>query len=215
MAVRNDFTAGEVLAAADLNDTFAEKADYPSGGSNGDLLTKSGTSTAWAAPSVAGLTLITAETLAAVSSVTINTCFTSTYDNYVMYFSLTGSTNNNVLLQMRNAGSTITAANYQWWQVGHTNAGNNGNAASLGQTSWRIAQADSSVPGVGFVNFYQPLTSRAHVLNGGASGFTGTDTSTQFTGFRYSASQAFDSIVVTASSGNISGSLRIYGLQKS
>jgi hypothetical protein len=25
MAVRNDFTAGEVLAAADLNDTFAEK----------------------------------------------------------------------------------------------------------------------------------------------------------------------------------------------
>ena len=27
MAVRNDFTAGEVLAAADLNDTFASKAD--------------------------------------------------------------------------------------------------------------------------------------------------------------------------------------------
>ena len=28
MAVRNDFTAGEVLAAADLNDTFASKVDY-------------------------------------------------------------------------------------------------------------------------------------------------------------------------------------------
>jgi len=27
MAIRNDFTAGEVLAAADLNDTFAAKAD--------------------------------------------------------------------------------------------------------------------------------------------------------------------------------------------
>ncbi|MCF8543089.1 MAG: hypothetical protein K9G24_08420, partial [Candidatus Nanopelagicales bacterium] len=27
MAVRDDFTAGEVLAAADLNDTFASKAD--------------------------------------------------------------------------------------------------------------------------------------------------------------------------------------------
>jgi hypothetical protein len=27
MAVRNDFTAGEVLAAADLNDTFASKLD--------------------------------------------------------------------------------------------------------------------------------------------------------------------------------------------
>jgi len=27
MAIRDDFTAGEVLAAADLNDTFASKAN--------------------------------------------------------------------------------------------------------------------------------------------------------------------------------------------
>jgi hypothetical protein len=31
MAVRNDFTAGEVLAAADLNDTFAEKVPFAYG----------------------------------------------------------------------------------------------------------------------------------------------------------------------------------------
>jgi hypothetical protein len=31
MAVRNDFTAGEVLAAADLNDTFAAKLDLAGG----------------------------------------------------------------------------------------------------------------------------------------------------------------------------------------
>jgi hypothetical protein len=31
MAVRNDFTAGEVLAAADLNDTFASKLDLAGG----------------------------------------------------------------------------------------------------------------------------------------------------------------------------------------
>jgi hypothetical protein len=31
MAVRNDFTAGEVLAAADLNDTFGSKADKANG----------------------------------------------------------------------------------------------------------------------------------------------------------------------------------------
>jgi hypothetical protein len=31
MAVRNDFTAGEVLAAADLNDTFASKLPYSFG----------------------------------------------------------------------------------------------------------------------------------------------------------------------------------------
>lgn len=32
MAVRDDFTAGEVLAAADLNDTFASKGDINSNG---------------------------------------------------------------------------------------------------------------------------------------------------------------------------------------
>ena len=31
MAIRNDFTAGEVLAAADLNDTFASKVPYAYG----------------------------------------------------------------------------------------------------------------------------------------------------------------------------------------
>ena len=38
MAVRNDFTAGEVLAAADLNDTFAAKADVLSPTFGGDVL---------------------------------------------------------------------------------------------------------------------------------------------------------------------------------
>ena len=54
MAVRDDFAPGEVLAAADLNDTFddlrdglASKADYPSGGSDNNVLVKSGTSAAW------------------------------------------------------------------------------------------------------------------------------------------------------------------------
>ena len=47
MAVRDDFSAGEVLAAADLNDTFAAKLDYPSGGANGDALIKDGASAVW------------------------------------------------------------------------------------------------------------------------------------------------------------------------
>ena len=38
MAVRNDFTAGEVLAAADLNDTFAEKVGNSIVDAKGDLI---------------------------------------------------------------------------------------------------------------------------------------------------------------------------------
>jgi len=171
---------------------------------------------AWtAAGGAPGLVHIATATLSAAASVTINTCFTATYANYVMYFSLTGSVDNNVLMQMRNAGSTITAANYSWFQVGFTNGNTSANAFSNGQTAWRIGQAASTIPAVGFVNFYEPLTSRAQMLNGGATGFDTTNASTQFTGFRYSTSQAFDSIVVSASTGNLSGTLRIYGLKNS
>jgi hypothetical protein len=49
MAIRDDFAPGEVLTASDLNDTFGSKADYPSGGSDGQALIKSGTTTAWGA----------------------------------------------------------------------------------------------------------------------------------------------------------------------
>jgi hypothetical protein len=47
MAIRNDFAPGEVLAAADLNDTFGSKLDYPAGGANGDALIKDGTAALW------------------------------------------------------------------------------------------------------------------------------------------------------------------------
>jgi hypothetical protein len=61
MAIRNDFTAGEVLAAADLNDTFGSKVNYPSGGADGNALIKSGTSAAWG--SAGGQTLISTTSL--------------------------------------------------------------------------------------------------------------------------------------------------------
>jgi hypothetical protein len=132
-----------------------------------------------------------------------------------MYYSLTGSVDNAVQLQMRNAGSTITAANYQWWQLGYTNGGSANNANFNTQTSWRIGRAAATIPGVGYVNFFEPLVSRAHVLNGAATGYTGIDTATNFLGLRYSANQAFDSIVVSASTGNLTGTLRVYGLKNS
>lgn len=47
MAVRTSWTAGDVLTAADLTDTFAAKIAYPSGGSDGNVLVKSGTAAAW------------------------------------------------------------------------------------------------------------------------------------------------------------------------
>ena len=51
------WSAGNVLTATDLNSALAAKAAYPSGGTNGNALIKSGTTTAWG--NAGSLTLIT------------------------------------------------------------------------------------------------------------------------------------------------------------
>lgn len=73
MAVKSSWSAGDVLTAADLTDTFAAKANYPAGGSNGQALTKSGTSTAWATISPHGNS---GEATVATSQTTTSTSYT-------------------------------------------------------------------------------------------------------------------------------------------
>jgi hypothetical protein len=128
MAVRDDFTAGEVLAAADLNDTFASKLPYsfgtatPSSPGDGELWVD--TSGSPNKPSVkfydgaafqpvAGLTLITTETFSAVSSVSINGCFTADYANYrIVVNGGIGSTSGDVTMRYRASGSDASGSDY-------------------------------------------------------------------------------------------------------
>jgi len=111
MAIRDDFTAGEVLAAADLNDTFASKIVYPSGGADGNALIKSGTSAAWG--TAGGLALVTSEDFTAVSSISINGAFTSSFDNYRVIGSLTtNSSGANLLARLRASGTDNTSSVY-------------------------------------------------------------------------------------------------------
>jgi hypothetical protein len=51
MTIKASWSAGDVLTAADLTDTLAAKAAYPTGGTNGQALVKSGTTTAWGSTS--------------------------------------------------------------------------------------------------------------------------------------------------------------------
>ena len=57
------------------------------------------------APSTSGLTLINTTSFSAVASQSISDVFSSTYDNYKILFSGTGSTGENIRIRMRVAGS--------------------------------------------------------------------------------------------------------------
>ena len=209
MAIRNDFTAGEVLAAADLNDTFGSKANYPSGGSNGDLLTKSGTTTAWAAPTPQGLTLITAESFSAVSAVNINGCFTSTHENYrIVIRCVLASGNADLGLRMRAAGADDTSANYAT-QFLRGDGSTASATRTTTQTSMVVAVANTAVTTASF-DLFSPNVSTPTV--GMAMSMWQIATPLiEPRGITHNVATAYDGFSIIPASSTVTGTIRIYG----
>jgi hypothetical protein len=232
------YASGEVLTAANLNITnsgipvFATTVtrDAAFGGTGEKTLAEgqfayledSNTTqyydgAAWQSVGVTpGLTLVATGTAAAAASVTVNTCFTSTYDEYLLVVDVTGSTLAQLYIQMRNAGSTITAANYQWWRMAYGNGGATDNVNTVGTTSWQFGFVNATVPSVANINLYDPVNSRIANHNAYSTTPNGTDTANNIisTGFRYTSAQAFDSFVMSVSAGTMTGTVRVYGLTK-
>ena len=233
------YASGEVLTAANLNITnsgipvFATTVtrDAAFGGTGEKTLAEGqfayieATNTtqyydgaAWqSVGTTAGLTLVATGTVAAAASVTVNTCFTSTYDEYLLVVDVAGTTLAQLNLQMRNAGSTITAANYQWWRTGFDSGGASQNTNTVSTTAWLFGYVqNASVPAVATVNIYDPLNSRNSVHNAFTTSINGTDSAVNVlnTGFRYSTAQAFDSFVLSVSAGTMTGTVRVYGYTK-
>jgi len=232
------FTSGQVLTAAQVTQTntgipvFAgtTERDAAFGGTGEKTLAEGqfayieATNTtqyydgvAWQSVGVTpGLTLVATGTASAAASVTVNTCFTSTYDEYLLVVDMTGSTLAQLNLQMRNAGSTITAANYQWWRMAYGNGGATDNINTSGATAWLFGFVNATIPSVATINIYDPVNSRIANHNAYATTINGTDTAVNVisTGFRYTSAQAFDSFVLSVSAGTMTGTIRVYGYTK-
>jgi hypothetical protein len=206
MAIRNDFAPGEVLAAADLNDTFGSKLDYPAGGSDGDLLAKDGTDAEWVAPEPPGLELITSESFSAVSSVSLNGCFTSTYLNYKIMLRASMSTAAALQFRMRQSSSDDTGSVYIFQHV-------------VGQSS--TASASTGTGTSGFFNsgnnatffacaseLFDPQIEANTVCQ---STFRGSAPSNGAIGTIVNTTTTYDGISISASTGNMTGAIRVYG----
>jgi hypothetical protein len=211
MAIRNDFAPGEVLAAADLNDTFGSKVDYPSGGADGDALIKSGTFAAWGA--VGGLTLITSESFSAVSSVSINGCFTSTYANYRLMIYADYSANTSLDMRLRSSGSDNSNSTYSSY-VGRGAYDNSGVSALTGNAANRFQVETSSAgtePSVLACDLFSPqAAANTYLLTIGAG-----ETRAGSGGGKFAASTSFDGFSIFPASGTITGTIRVYGYRNS
>jgi len=212
--------SSNAVAPAAKGDLVVGSATNDSGvlavGSAAQVLTVDSTTATglkWATPaSGAGMTFIAAETFSAVSSVSFNNVFTSTYRNYLVLFDWTGSANNSCKIRLRASGTDETGSNYNTQRFLAVNASTG--VYRVPGTSWEVMEQSVNANG-GYMYFFNPQTSNK--TTGIHTGYSNGDTAIEYlVGSNiYNASTSFDGFTFYPSSGTATGAIRVYGLANS
>lgn len=204
----------------------ATAADTPARlavGTNGQVLTAdstAGTGLAWATPSSGALVLISRTSYSNVASQAFDSVFSSTYKSYLINIEKTaGSANSNLLLQFRKNSTTVSTGSYYGNTFGYNYAGSVRNTASSGTTSLTImtGQGDQTSRWSNaqiYANFvgYTKTTGERSLINGIGLASEETWTTVIGGGLYDSGLDNCNGFILSASTGNIYGTVSIYGV---
>lgn len=154
-------------------------------------------------------------TATTASTISINTVFNSTYANYVVTYSLTGSTSSTPLnWRMRVSGADNSSASY--FQSGSyaTVAGTLAVLTTSAGTQFRIGAVESGSVGTGNINVFNPFDSglKTHMHH---SSIMQNGVQTEYIGDLFNLTTSFDGFTIYPTSGTVTGTVRIYGLRNS
>lgn len=164
-----------------------------------------------------GLALIASQTFSAVSSVSVNNCFTGAYEDYRIMVRITNVTlDGYVNAKLRLAGSDAST-NYSTAMPGLTaaNAANGTYASAVAFWYWSefdaaVVYASMSIdlfsPALATPTNFTISNSYGRGLDGAISGNGG--------GGYHSTATAYDGLTLIASAGAMTGKVTIYGYQK-
>ena len=187
-------------------------------GTNGHYLKANSSATngvEWAAVAAAsGLTFISRTDISNTNTVSINSCFNSTYDNYkILFYADSFSTDNQEVFMRLRIGSDTTT-NYSAQRLVSANVSTSSDVDNNGTDEWLIALGDKDFPSTwASIELNNPNATRPTNYVSQASGATTThfmnlmggwqDSTTQFTGF-----------TLFTSAGNMTGFVDVFGYQK-
>ena len=188
-------------------------------GTNGQVLTADSTQAdgvIWSTPS-AGLTLINSTTFSGATSFAIDNVFTSTYSNYLIQtnFTSSGSTDQMLQMRLRAGGSSYTGADY----IADGTRAYPSAVAYFGGTKQQfelhnISSVNANNASHTFNLLGPNLVNRTqiHSMGHGYTSVTfGTNSICQ--SGSHGVSAAMDGFTLFVTSGNIAGTVKIYGYQ--
>ena len=183
-------------------------------GTSGQVLAVSGGVPAWttvATPS-SGATLISRTTFSASAAVTVDSLFSSTYENYLVCIQAQSSVGNTSLrLRGRYGSTTHTTATYQFGLSGVDTASTSLRVyQNSGATAFNLGLLGTGHPNVNNLTFYRPSSS-------GYLQFSGS-VRNHYDGYNLSgagfieSSQTWGGLNLLPDSGTITGQITVYGL---
>ena len=154
-------------------------------------------------------------TFTSVNSVSLNGCFTSSYDTFRIVCVVTASTGMNVNGRLRASGTDASGANYLRTAV---YSGSGAQAAfSSGGTSWEMANINNTARAPFTADVYGPATANRTKITqsfGPWVDSSGTQWRAGVAGLDHDVSSAYDGFSLIASTGTMTGTVSVYAYKK-
>jgi hypothetical protein len=167
----------------------------------------------WATPSGGGLVFITSSAFSASSTVSVNNCFTSTYANYRVVLDCVGSAELGIDCRLRASGSDDSAATYNTRRSilasGYSSSYNATN------TSFAVVIAQATNRSAAVLDFINPEASLQTNALTNASYEPSANGRMELSGLTFTNTTQFDGFSLICASGNITGTVRVYGYANS